>query len=77
KDDCDKTLIPNTENLAAKIFRKNFHPAGATRATDLTVPELLPAAATPPTEVDAQNYSQQRPHHPRKSMPKLTPSCVQ
>uniref|UniRef100_A0A915JXH9 Uncharacterized protein n=1 Tax=Romanomermis culicivorax TaxID=13658 RepID=A0A915JXH9_ROMCU len=30
KDDCDKTLIPNSENLTAKIFRKDFHPAGAT-----------------------------------------------
>uniref|UniRef100_A0A915HWY8 Reverse transcriptase/retrotransposon-derived protein RNase H-like domain-containing protein n=1 Tax=Romanomermis culicivorax TaxID=13658 RepID=A0A915HWY8_ROMCU len=54
KDDGDKTLIPNTKNLTAKIFGKNFHPAGATMATDLTVPELLPAATPLPTEVNAK-----------------------
>uniref|UniRef100_A0A915HLD9 Uncharacterized protein n=1 Tax=Romanomermis culicivorax TaxID=13658 RepID=A0A915HLD9_ROMCU len=54
KDDRDKTPIQNTENLTATIFRKNFHPAGATTATDLTVLELRPAAASPPTEVDAK-----------------------
>uniref|UniRef100_A0A915KDG8 Uncharacterized protein n=1 Tax=Romanomermis culicivorax TaxID=13658 RepID=A0A915KDG8_ROMCU len=54
KDDHDETPIPNTENLTAKIFCKNFYPAGATTAADLTVPEILPAAASPPTKVDAE-----------------------
>uniref|UniRef100_A0A915JBB0 Reverse transcriptase/retrotransposon-derived protein RNase H-like domain-containing protein n=1 Tax=Romanomermis culicivorax TaxID=13658 RepID=A0A915JBB0_ROMCU len=54
KDDPDKVPIPNTENLNPKIFRENFHPAGATMATDLTVPELRPAAASPPAEIDTE-----------------------
>uniref|UniRef100_A0A915HU11 Uncharacterized protein n=1 Tax=Romanomermis culicivorax TaxID=13658 RepID=A0A915HU11_ROMCU len=45
--------IPNTKNLTAKIFCKDFHPAGAITAVDLTVPDILPAETTPPTEVDA------------------------
>uniref|UniRef100_A0A915KHG6 Polyprotein n=1 Tax=Romanomermis culicivorax TaxID=13658 RepID=A0A915KHG6_ROMCU len=52
KDDRDKAPIPNTENLMAKIFRKDFHPADATMAADLTVPDILPAAATPLMEID-------------------------
>uniref|UniRef100_A0A915KXT3 Uncharacterized protein n=1 Tax=Romanomermis culicivorax TaxID=13658 RepID=A0A915KXT3_ROMCU len=51
-NDRNKTPIPNTENLTAKIFPKDFHPAGATTAADLTVPDILPAEATPTTEVD-------------------------
>uniref|UniRef100_A0A915J0A3 Reverse transcriptase/retrotransposon-derived protein RNase H-like domain-containing protein n=1 Tax=Romanomermis culicivorax TaxID=13658 RepID=A0A915J0A3_ROMCU len=51
-DDGDKTPILNMEDLTAKIFRKDFHPAGALLATDLTVTDILPAAATPPMEVD-------------------------
>uniref|UniRef100_A0A915HN66 Uncharacterized protein n=1 Tax=Romanomermis culicivorax TaxID=13658 RepID=A0A915HN66_ROMCU len=54
KDDRDKTRIPNTENLTAKIFRKNFHPAGAIMAANLMVPDILTAEATPTTEVDAE-----------------------
>uniref|UniRef100_A0A915JGY7 Uncharacterized protein n=1 Tax=Romanomermis culicivorax TaxID=13658 RepID=A0A915JGY7_ROMCU len=53
KDDRDKPLIPNTENLTAGIFRKNFRPAGALSDADLLVPDILPAAASPPTEIDA------------------------
>uniref|UniRef100_A0A915HMS0 Integrase zinc-binding domain-containing protein n=1 Tax=Romanomermis culicivorax TaxID=13658 RepID=A0A915HMS0_ROMCU len=53
KDDRDKTPIPNTENLTAKIFHKDFHPAGAISAPNLRVPNILPAAASPPMEVDA------------------------
>uniref|UniRef100_A0A915JN07 Uncharacterized protein n=1 Tax=Romanomermis culicivorax TaxID=13658 RepID=A0A915JN07_ROMCU len=52
KDDWDKMPIPNTENLTAKIFHKNFHPAGALLAADLPVPNILPAAASLPTGVD-------------------------
>uniref|UniRef100_A0A915HUH4 Reverse transcriptase domain-containing protein n=1 Tax=Romanomermis culicivorax TaxID=13658 RepID=A0A915HUH4_ROMCU len=54
KDDRDKSPIQTTENLTATIFHKNFHPAGATTDTDLTVPELCPAAASLPMEVDAE-----------------------
>uniref|UniRef100_A0A915HRD1 Reverse transcriptase domain-containing protein n=1 Tax=Romanomermis culicivorax TaxID=13658 RepID=A0A915HRD1_ROMCU len=53
KDDRDKTSIPTTNNLTAKIFCKDFHPAGAITAADLMVPDIIPAEATPPTEVDA------------------------
>uniref|UniRef100_A0A915L420 Uncharacterized protein n=1 Tax=Romanomermis culicivorax TaxID=13658 RepID=A0A915L420_ROMCU len=45
--------IPNTENLTATIFHKDFHPVGAIMAADLTVPDILPAEATPPREVEA------------------------
>uniref|UniRef100_A0A915KYW1 Uncharacterized protein n=1 Tax=Romanomermis culicivorax TaxID=13658 RepID=A0A915KYW1_ROMCU len=36
------------------IFRKDFHPAGATTAADLTVPDILPAEATPTTEIKVE-----------------------
>uniref|UniRef100_A0A915L597 Polyprotein n=1 Tax=Romanomermis culicivorax TaxID=13658 RepID=A0A915L597_ROMCU len=52
KDDRDKTPIPNSKNLTAKIFRKDFHPAGTLSAADSTVYDILPAAATPLTEID-------------------------
>uniref|UniRef100_A0A915J3E0 Uncharacterized protein n=1 Tax=Romanomermis culicivorax TaxID=13658 RepID=A0A915J3E0_ROMCU len=53
KDDHDKTPILNTKNLTTKVFHNDFHPAGAITAADLRVPDILPAEATPPTEVDA------------------------
>uniref|UniRef100_A0A915JCC9 Integrase zinc-binding domain-containing protein n=1 Tax=Romanomermis culicivorax TaxID=13658 RepID=A0A915JCC9_ROMCU len=37
-----------------KLPLKNFHPAGATTDTDLTVRKTRPAAASPPTESDAE-----------------------
>uniref|UniRef100_A0A915K6L4 RNA-directed DNA polymerase n=1 Tax=Romanomermis culicivorax TaxID=13658 RepID=A0A915K6L4_ROMCU len=52
KDDRDKIRIPNMENLTAKIFCKDFHPAGATTVPDLMVLDTLPAEAKPATEVD-------------------------
>uniref|UniRef100_A0A915J6B3 Uncharacterized protein n=1 Tax=Romanomermis culicivorax TaxID=13658 RepID=A0A915J6B3_ROMCU len=45
-------LILNTKNLMAKIFRKDFHIAGALLAPDLTIPDILPAAATWHMEVN-------------------------
>uniref|UniRef100_A0A915JK12 Uncharacterized protein n=1 Tax=Romanomermis culicivorax TaxID=13658 RepID=A0A915JK12_ROMCU len=53
KDDCEKPLIPCTEDLAAEIFRSNFHPAGAILEADLTVTNILPVAVIPLTEIDA------------------------
>uniref|UniRef100_A0A915KH79 Uncharacterized protein n=1 Tax=Romanomermis culicivorax TaxID=13658 RepID=A0A915KH79_ROMCU len=41
------------ENLTTKIFCKDFRPAGAITAADLMVPDILPAEATPPMEVNA------------------------
>uniref|UniRef100_A0A915KY81 Uncharacterized protein n=1 Tax=Romanomermis culicivorax TaxID=13658 RepID=A0A915KY81_ROMCU len=53
KDDREKPPIPNTEDLTAKILRKNFGPVGALSDADLTVADILPAAVSPPTEIDA------------------------
>uniref|UniRef100_A0A915ICD0 Reverse transcriptase RNase H-like domain-containing protein n=1 Tax=Romanomermis culicivorax TaxID=13658 RepID=A0A915ICD0_ROMCU len=53
KDDCEKPPIPNTKELTAEIFWKNFRPAGALSDADLRVPDILPAAVLPPTEIDA------------------------
>uniref|UniRef100_A0A915KWQ8 Uncharacterized protein n=1 Tax=Romanomermis culicivorax TaxID=13658 RepID=A0A915KWQ8_ROMCU len=53
KDDRKKPPIPNTEDLTAKIFWENFCPAGALSDADLTVPHILPAVVSPPTEIDA------------------------
>uniref|UniRef100_A0A915HJC0 Uncharacterized protein n=1 Tax=Romanomermis culicivorax TaxID=13658 RepID=A0A915HJC0_ROMCU len=53
KDDHDKPLVPNTKTLTANIFGKNFRPAVALSDTDLTVPDILPAAASLPKEIDA------------------------
>uniref|UniRef100_A0A915I443 Reverse transcriptase RNase H-like domain-containing protein n=1 Tax=Romanomermis culicivorax TaxID=13658 RepID=A0A915I443_ROMCU len=53
KDDPEKPPIQNTEDLTAEIFRKNFRPAGALSDADLTVPDILLAAASPPIEIDA------------------------
>uniref|UniRef100_A0A915K5J7 Uncharacterized protein n=1 Tax=Romanomermis culicivorax TaxID=13658 RepID=A0A915K5J7_ROMCU len=44
KDDRDKPPIPNTENLTAEIFGKNFRPAGALSDADLTVPDYTPSS---------------------------------
>uniref|UniRef100_A0A915ITD7 Reverse transcriptase domain-containing protein n=1 Tax=Romanomermis culicivorax TaxID=13658 RepID=A0A915ITD7_ROMCU len=48
KDDHQKPPIPNTEELTAEIFLKNFRPAGALSDADLMVPDILPAAVSPP-----------------------------
>uniref|UniRef100_A0A915HLY4 Reverse transcriptase RNase H-like domain-containing protein n=1 Tax=Romanomermis culicivorax TaxID=13658 RepID=A0A915HLY4_ROMCU len=53
KDDRDKPPIPNTENLIAEIFWKNFHPAGALSDADLTVLDILPAVVPLPMGIDA------------------------
>uniref|UniRef100_A0A915KBB4 Uncharacterized protein n=1 Tax=Romanomermis culicivorax TaxID=13658 RepID=A0A915KBB4_ROMCU len=53
KDDCEKPPIPNTEDLTAEIFWKNCRPDGALSDTDLRVPNILPAAVSPPKEIDA------------------------
>uniref|UniRef100_A0A915IC74 Uncharacterized protein n=1 Tax=Romanomermis culicivorax TaxID=13658 RepID=A0A915IC74_ROMCU len=52
KDDREKPPIPNTEDLTTKIFGKNFRPDGALSDADLMVPDILPAAASPPIEID-------------------------
>uniref|UniRef100_A0A915I2B3 Uncharacterized protein n=1 Tax=Romanomermis culicivorax TaxID=13658 RepID=A0A915I2B3_ROMCU len=48
KDDHQKPPIPNTEELTAEIFLENFRPAGALSDADLTAPNILPAAVSPP-----------------------------
>uniref|UniRef100_A0A915IY48 Uncharacterized protein n=1 Tax=Romanomermis culicivorax TaxID=13658 RepID=A0A915IY48_ROMCU len=53
EDDRNKTPIATTDNLTATIFHKDFHPAGALPVAELRVPDILPAAATPLTEIDA------------------------
>uniref|UniRef100_A0A915IPD7 Uncharacterized protein n=1 Tax=Romanomermis culicivorax TaxID=13658 RepID=A0A915IPD7_ROMCU len=53
KDDREKPLIPNTEDLAAQIFHTNFRPAGALSDTDLMISDILPVMASPPEEIDA------------------------
>uniref|UniRef100_A0A915IJF0 Reverse transcriptase RNase H-like domain-containing protein n=1 Tax=Romanomermis culicivorax TaxID=13658 RepID=A0A915IJF0_ROMCU len=52
KDDQDKLLILNTENLTPPIFRKNFRPAVALLDTNLTAPNIHPPAASPLKEID-------------------------
>uniref|UniRef100_A0A915J1K9 Uncharacterized protein n=1 Tax=Romanomermis culicivorax TaxID=13658 RepID=A0A915J1K9_ROMCU len=52
KDDGEKPPIPNTEDLTAKIFRKNFRPAGALSDADLMVPNILKAAPSPSMEIN-------------------------
>uniref|UniRef100_A0A915JAM2 Uncharacterized protein n=1 Tax=Romanomermis culicivorax TaxID=13658 RepID=A0A915JAM2_ROMCU len=53
KDDRQKPPIPNTEDLTAETFQKNFRPTAALSGADLTVPNILPAVALPPMEIDA------------------------
>uniref|UniRef100_A0A915KDV1 Uncharacterized protein n=1 Tax=Romanomermis culicivorax TaxID=13658 RepID=A0A915KDV1_ROMCU len=53
KDDREKPPITSTEDLTAEIFHKNFHPACALSVADLMVPDILPAAAFLPKEMDA------------------------
>uniref|UniRef100_A0A915HVY0 Uncharacterized protein n=1 Tax=Romanomermis culicivorax TaxID=13658 RepID=A0A915HVY0_ROMCU len=53
KDDHEKPPILNTKDLTAKIFRKIFRSAGALSDADLTVPDILPAVASPPMEINA------------------------
>uniref|UniRef100_A0A915HHC5 Reverse transcriptase/retrotransposon-derived protein RNase H-like domain-containing protein n=1 Tax=Romanomermis culicivorax TaxID=13658 RepID=A0A915HHC5_ROMCU len=52
KDDCEKPLIPSTEDLTTKIFQKNFCSAGALLDADLAVLYILPAAALPSKEIE-------------------------
>uniref|UniRef100_A0A915K1J0 Reverse transcriptase/retrotransposon-derived protein RNase H-like domain-containing protein n=1 Tax=Romanomermis culicivorax TaxID=13658 RepID=A0A915K1J0_ROMCU len=54
KDDRKKPLIPSTQDLAAVIFWPNFCSAGALSNTDLTVPDIHPAVASPPMEITAE-----------------------
>uniref|UniRef100_A0A915KV22 Uncharacterized protein n=1 Tax=Romanomermis culicivorax TaxID=13658 RepID=A0A915KV22_ROMCU len=52
----DKPTITSelTVNIDTGTAKPNFHPAGATTAADLRVPDILPAEATPTMEVDAE-----------------------
>uniref|UniRef100_A0A915IRR7 Uncharacterized protein n=1 Tax=Romanomermis culicivorax TaxID=13658 RepID=A0A915IRR7_ROMCU len=47
---CQETMM---ERNRAEIFQKNFRPAGALSDADLTLPDILPAVAPPPMEIDA------------------------
>uniref|UniRef100_A0A915KF77 Uncharacterized protein n=1 Tax=Romanomermis culicivorax TaxID=13658 RepID=A0A915KF77_ROMCU len=53
KDDGEKPPILNTEDLTTEIFRKNFRSADAFSDADLTVPDILPAVASQPMEIEA------------------------
>uniref|UniRef100_A0A915JJV1 Growth hormone receptor n=1 Tax=Romanomermis culicivorax TaxID=13658 RepID=A0A915JJV1_ROMCU len=53
KDDCEKPPILSMEDLATKIFRPKFCPAGAISDANHTVTDILSAQAPPPMENDA------------------------
>uniref|UniRef100_A0A915HK00 Uncharacterized protein n=1 Tax=Romanomermis culicivorax TaxID=13658 RepID=A0A915HK00_ROMCU len=47
-----QVLVSISPHCQQWIFRIDFHPVGALSAANLTVPDILPAEATPPMEVD-------------------------
>uniref|UniRef100_A0A915HUV2 RNA-directed DNA polymerase n=1 Tax=Romanomermis culicivorax TaxID=13658 RepID=A0A915HUV2_ROMCU len=53
KDDREKPLIPNTEDLTTEIFGKNVRSAGAFLDTNLRVSDIHPAVTRPPMEIYA------------------------